>query len=238
MAQRLHKKLWGDEVATPVDPYTRRIEQPVIPEEEINRENYVEALDARELPVLGLDVPLGTWEMDSFIPTTTLTETVAIHRAVHQAFVEVTEGVEPAEPAVESAEESQPQWLEDGLSGQGWVQTPVENLDVKFAIVKRILQLTGQKVPDATTSRAKTIADILEPLITRPKPKKLAEELAMVDELVALPNVKLHPTKVRRSDKERVIGRALPRHEEHDHVYEGIDVRVKPFKGHVTFKRT
>lgn len=73
-------------------------------------------------------------DLNSFIPTTTLTETVAIHRAVHQAFVEVTEGVEPAEPAVESAEESQPQWLEDGLSGQGWVQTPVENLDVKFAV--------------------------------------------------------------------------------------------------------
>lgn len=67
MAQRLHKKLWGNEVPTPADPYTRRTEQPVIPEEEINRENYIEALDARELPILGLDVPLGTWEMDRYI---------------------------------------------------------------------------------------------------------------------------------------------------------------------------
>ncbi|KAF8250993.1 hypothetical protein K440DRAFT_659208 [Wilcoxina mikolae CBS 423.85] len=320
--ERIRRRLWGSDTPPgPEDPYSRRV-APVekVAEDEVDRSNYVEAIDARGLPILGLDEPSGTWEVDSFIPETVVWETEAVHRALHRAVVEtftlhlngrnaaeelaidtpvstdLTEGVnisvaengearfeypaatveaeilkslEPppegervadqvvkeeksnmetevieqeevnvaGEEAVSKAtEEPRPTWLEEGLANSGWVQLPLTNLELKFAIVKRVFQLTGQKVPDAVTSQAKTVADILTLLVTPPKAKKLWEELAQIDELVTLPNVKLFSSRIRPMDKERVIGRAIPRDEVQDHVYEGIDTRDKVWKGHVVYR--
>ncbi|KAF8535967.1 ribosomal subunit 39S-domain-containing protein [Trichophaea hybrida] len=318
--ERIRRRLWGsDRPPGPEDPYSRRV-APVekVAEDEVDRSNYVEAIDARGLPILGLDEPSGTWEVDSFIPDTIVRETEAVHRALHRAVVEtftlhlngrnaaeelaidtpvpadLTEGVnisvadngearfeypaatveaeilkslEPPpegervvgqvkeeksnvktevieeeinvtrEEAVSKAtEEPRPTWLEESLANAGWVQLPLTNLEIIFAIVKRVFQLTGQKVPDAVTSQAKTVADILTPLVTPPKAKKLWEELAQIDELVTLPNVKLFSSRIRPMDKERVIGRAIARDEVQDHVYEGIDTRDKVWKGHVVYR--
>lgn len=76
----------------------------------------------------------------------------------------------------------------------------------------------------------------MTPLITPPKPMKLWEELAQMDELAMLPNVKVFSSRIRPMDKERVIGRAIPRDEVQDHVYEGIDMWEKVWKGHVVFR--
>ncbi|KAA8895357.1 ribosomal subunit 39S-domain-containing protein [Sphaerosporella brunnea] len=374
LPERLRRKLWGTE--TPpgsTDPYHKPA-------------GYVEATDARGLQILGLDTPLGVWEIDSFAPAEPVRDTEAMHRALHRAVVEtytlhlngtnpagyfsidtpvaeerasdrvnvtVTEtgevkfeflgpevegrilsSVEPvaveeavkeeqeviaeeeeatpseseaaeaapevvaegsteavaeaapeavaeaaseavaeaaSEVAAEAASEAvaeaasevaaeavveaetveaaaevqeefaepielaRPQWLDQGLQGEGWVKLPLTQNDLKFAIVKRVLQLTGQKVPDAVVSQATTVADILKPLITAPPPKKLAEAL-LNSELATLPNVKVYPSKVRPLDKERVIGRARPYEQVLDYKYEGIDEPLPVFRGHIKYR--
>ena len=101
-------------------------------------------------------------------------------------------------------------------------------------ICKRILQLTGQRVPDAAVSLATKVSDFLPALVTPPKLKKLADELAQT-ELAELPNVKMFASRIRPLDKERVIGRARPIEKVIDHTYKGIDTPQKVFKGHVVF---
>ena len=93
-------------------------------------------------------------------------------------------------------------------------------------------------VPDHITSQAKTVADLLQPLITPEKPKRLAEELAQNEELVSLPNVKLFDSRLRPYDKEKLLGRAIPREVSEYYVYEGIDesLKHKPWKGHVVYR--
>ena len=93
-------------------------------------------------------------------------------------------------------------------------------------------------VPDHIASRATTVADLLQPLITPEKPKRLADELAQNEELVSLPNVKLFDSRLRPYDKEKLLGRAIPREVTQDYIYEGIDesLRQKPWKGHVVYR--
>lgn len=101
--------------------------------------------------------------------------------------------------------------------------------------MKRVLQLTGQKVPDAIVSQAKVVGEFLTPLVTPPKAKKLADELAE-SPAVELPNVKVFASRIRPMDKERKIGRARPIVEVVDYKYKGIDEQLKGFRGHVVYR--
>jgi hypothetical protein len=78
-----------------------------VAEDEVDRSNYAEALDARGLPIVGLEEASGIWEVDrylsplpsplshwvmlisdSFVLEVVVRETEAIHRALHRAVVE------------------------------------------------------------------------------------------------------------------------------------------------------
>lgn len=107
--ERLRRRLWGSDTPLgPTDPYSRRA-APVeeVAEDEVDRSNYAEALDARGLPIVGLEEASGIWEVDrylsplpsllshwvmlisdSFVLEVVVRETEAIHRALHHAVVE------------------------------------------------------------------------------------------------------------------------------------------------------
>jgi hypothetical protein len=89
--------------------------------------------------------------------------------------------------------------------------------------MKRLVHLAGRRLPGRTTTQSRTIADLIISLVAPPKPKRLADELAQIDNLVELPNVKLFASRIRPLDKERVIGRARPLEKVVDYEYHGID---------------
>ncbi|CAG8955998.1 hypothetical protein HYFRA_00008854 [Hymenoscyphus fraxineus] len=91
--------------------------------------------------------------------------------------------------------------------GTTWLKVPIEDLEVKFAIIKRMMQLTGARFPDSAIQSAKSVETILSHLIKPPKPTKLAEALTQNPELLNLPNVSISQHKVTYHDKERNIGR-------------------------------
>ncbi|KAH8663134.1 ribosomal subunit 39S-domain-containing protein [Tricladium varicosporioides] len=88
-----------------------------------------------------------------------------------------------------------------------WLQISVENPDVKFAVIKRTLQLTGAKVPDAAIRSAKTAKALLSHLITPPKPRKLIDALAQQQDLLNLPNVRVYSQRITPIDREKEVGR-------------------------------
>ncbi|KAH8146393.1 uncharacterized protein LAJ45_09586 [Morchella importuna] len=237
---------------------------------------YVEALDARDLPVVGLDPALEEWDVPVFITNTKFTSPSALVRAVHRAVIEVhtpllnglpasafssrytgpeqltprvritvsssgggdavfdfrspeieqdilatleggAEGAEvrayseeevyPAEQQ-QGEEEEQAEWVVEGLERRGWAALGVKE-EVRFALVKRVAQLTGVRMLDAEAGAVKTVAELLEHLETKTKPKKLFEIIAQTP-LPDLPNVKVYETRLRPWDKERMIGRERP----------------------------
>ncbi|CAG8977894.1 hypothetical protein HYALB_00001771 [Hymenoscyphus albidus] len=94
-----------------------------------------------------------------------------------------------------------------GSWGTTWLQVPIKDLEVKFAIIKRMMQLTGARFPDSAIQSAKSVENILSYLIKPPKPTKLAEAITQNPELLNLPNVSISQHKVTYHDKERNIGR-------------------------------
>ena len=65
--ERVRRKLWGtDSPPGPEDPYRRLPEQPVIEDDDIDRSKYVQAIDGRSLPIVGLDQPLAGWEVPRY----------------------------------------------------------------------------------------------------------------------------------------------------------------------------
>ncbi|KAI5852462.1 hypothetical protein DFP73DRAFT_522561 [Morchella snyderi] len=268
--ERLRSKLWRPGAVPQPQPEEGAAEQLAAPaaKKPSDIPGYVEALDARDLPVVGLDPALEEWDVPVFITNTRFTSRPALVRAVHRAVVEVhtpllnglpasafstaytgpeqlTPGVRiqvsPASgdavfdfcsPEVEqgilsaqaageiraySEEEVYPSgqrvkehagWVTEGLERRGWAALRVKE-EVRFALVKRVTQLTGVRVLDADASALETVAELLEHLETKPKPKKLFEIIAETP-LPQLPNVKVYETRVRPWDKERMIGRERP----------------------------
>ncbi|KAI5285873.1 hypothetical protein KEM52_002242, partial [Ascosphaera acerosa] len=94
--------------------------------------------------------------------------------------------------------------------------------DLKFALLKRVSQLSGHLFPDSQLSRLTTLRRVLAHLhaASRPAPKKLAERLLGasggrknreerqgVASLASLPNVRVSPRKVSISQRETEVGR-------------------------------
>ncbi|KND86943.1 hypothetical protein TOPH_08420 [Tolypocladium ophioglossoides CBS 100239] len=78
---------------------------------------------------------------------------------------------------------------------------------VKFALRKRLYQLTGNLIPDAKLGAARTVKHILTLASKQPKPPKLAQLLSRRSDLQQLPNIKLHSRKIGPIDKEVAVGR-------------------------------
>ncbi|TVY16438.1 hypothetical protein LARI1_G005550 [Lachnellula arida] len=88
-----------------------------------------------------------------------------------------------------------------------WLQVSVEDPEIKFAILKRTLQLTGVRVPDSAIRSTRTAQSILSHLVTPPKPRKLIQALEQKEELITLPNVSVFAKRVTPIHKEKSIGR-------------------------------
>jgi len=83
----------------------------------------------------------------------------------------------------------------------------VEPVLIKTQIVKRIMQMTGHRIPDPAISNARTIGDLYNPLKTREPAKKLVDtpELTKVNQNA--PNVIVHSRRRTTIHKEKAIGR-------------------------------
>jgi hypothetical protein len=86
-----------------------------------------------------------------------------------------------------------------------WRQVPLTDPEIKFAVLKRVLQLTGIRIPDSAIQPSKTAGNFLSHLIKPPKPRKLAE--AIPPQLKGLRNVKVSKERVTPIHKEQQVGR-------------------------------
>ncbi|KAI9887950.1 MAG: hypothetical protein M1823_000207 [Watsoniomyces obsoletus] len=91
--------------------------------------------------------------------------------------------------------------------GDSWLAIPLKDMSIKFAVVKRVMQLTGTRIADPAIAQIDSVGSLHAQLIRPPPPTKLAQALLDNDHLTSLPNVKVFPRRVTPIDKERVVGR-------------------------------
>ncbi|MCJ1310779.1 hypothetical protein MMC25_004446 [Agyrium rufum] len=110
-----------------------------------------------------------------------------------------------------TSSEVQEPFAEEGLASplndETWKAVQLTSLPLRFAVVKRVMQLTGRRIPDPIITKIATAEDILEHLVTKPKPKKLAEALAVHEALTQLPNVQIKDRRFTPIDREKEVGR-------------------------------
>ncbi len=73
--------------------------------------------------------------------------------------------------------------------------------------IKRVVQLTGARIPDPAISQLHLARHVLTAVKQDPKPKKLAEILLARSDLMALPNVEIYDRRYTPIDKEKELGR-------------------------------
>ncbi|PTB69183.1 hypothetical protein BBK36DRAFT_1134700 [Trichoderma citrinoviride] len=87
-----------------------------------------------------------------------------------------------------------------------WKNIALDN-PLRFALRKRLYQLTGILIPDAKLAAANTAKHILTLAARDPKPLKLAQVLERRNAFADLTNVKVHDRRVGPIDKEVAVGR-------------------------------
>ncbi|KAL7817547.1 hypothetical protein V8C44DRAFT_321012 [Trichoderma aethiopicum] len=117
----------------------------------------------------------------------------------------LTSEVEEAEPSttsltVEEAREMIKSW------DSSWKNITLDN-PLRFALRKRLYQLSGVLIPDAKLAAANTAKHILTLAARDPKPLKLAQVLEKRNAFGELANVKVHERRVGPIDKEVAVGR-------------------------------
>ncbi|KAI9839793.1 MAG: hypothetical protein M1837_001992 [Sclerophora amabilis] len=110
---------------------------------------------------------------------------------------------------LEEAKQKHLQGLDQQIASwdRAWLSVPLTSPDIKFAVLKRTLRLTGHRISDPTISTLTTVSSLLAQLIKPPKPKKLAEILVADDKLQQLPNLQIHDRRVTPIDREKAVGR-------------------------------
>ncbi|KAI9656696.1 MAG: hypothetical protein M1829_000382 [Trizodia sp. TS-e1964] len=88
-----------------------------------------------------------------------------------------------------------------------WLETEFTESHVKLAIIKRIIQLTGLRIPDPIIQQSINVKSLLENLLTLSKPQKLAAKLKENSKIVNLPNLTIFDRRITPIDKEKKIGR-------------------------------
>ena len=69
------------------------------------------------------------------------------------------------------------------------------------------MQLTGARIADPVIGRIKLVADLVDHLSEKPKPKRLAEQLLAQSALANMPNVQILDRRHTPIDKEKEVGR-------------------------------
>ncbi|KAF2993087.1 hypothetical protein E8E14_000723 [Neopestalotiopsis sp. 37M] len=88
-----------------------------------------------------------------------------------------------------------------------WTHISLADPFFKFAITKRIFQLTGQLIPDHKLAAITNVSSLLATLSKPPKPKTLTEDIQKHgQQLVRLSNVAFSPKQVTRGDKAKASG--------------------------------
>ncbi|KAI1654915.1 ribosomal subunit 39S-domain-containing protein [Daldinia decipiens] len=104
-----------------------------------------------------------------------------------------------------SAEEAQK--YKDAWS-HGWKAVSLSDPRIKFAVTKRIFQLTGQLIRDHQLSSIADVRSLLHAVQKPPKLKTLTQEIQeRRQDLVQLPNVSFATKRVTRGDREKAVGR-------------------------------
>ncbi|KAI0509749.1 ribosomal subunit 39S-domain-containing protein [Xylaria bambusicola] len=89
-----------------------------------------------------------------------------------------------------------------------WKSISLADPRIRFAITKRIFQLTGHRVPDHQLPSITSVQTLLHSLKKPPKPATFTQELqTRHPDLLTLPNVTVAPKRVTRGDKEIALGR-------------------------------
>ncbi|KAI0855467.1 ribosomal subunit 39S-domain-containing protein [Xylaria cubensis] len=89
-----------------------------------------------------------------------------------------------------------------------WKTISLTDPRIRFAVTKRVFQLTGQLVPDHQLPSITTVQALLRVLKKPPKPATLNEEIQKRHpDLLELPNVTVAAKRVTRGDKEKALGR-------------------------------
>ncbi|OTA56594.1 hypothetical protein K449DRAFT_375345 [Hypoxylon sp. EC38] len=107
-----------------------------------------------------------------------------------------------------------------------WKTASLSDPRLKFAVTKRIFQLTGQLVHDHQLSNISDVRSLLHVVQTPPKPKTLTQEIQeRRQDLVQLPNVSIATKRITRGDREKALGRFKLIEEE-------LKKRDLPLEGH------
>ncbi|KAK6539921.1 hypothetical protein TWF694_008756 [Orbilia ellipsospora] len=94
--------------------------------------------------------------------------------------------------------------------GDEWLDMTLGGTSLKFAVVKRSMQLTGLPLTDPVINSITKVGQLVAQfhrIAAHGDRERLAEKLTEDQELTDLPNVSLHPYQLRFTDKERAIGR-------------------------------
>ncbi|KAK8121183.1 hypothetical protein PG999_005303 [Apiospora kogelbergensis] len=93
-------------------------------------------------------------------------------------------------------------------SDHSWKGASLLEARVKFAVIKRVMQLTGHVVPDQKLAEIATARGLLATLQKPPKPKTFSQEIeTKKQDLISLPNVAFSPKRVTRGHKDMALGR-------------------------------
>ncbi|KAK7699813.1 hypothetical protein SLS64_011425 [Diaporthe eres] len=90
---------------------------------------------------------------------------------------------------------------------EGWKKISLHDAQLKFAVTKRILQLTGHPIPDSKLPSIHTAGNLVALLVKPEPPTKVAEALEQQGELTNLPNVRVHATRRTPVHKHQEVGR-------------------------------
>lgn len=74
-------------------------------------------------------------------------------------------------------------------------------------VLKRVMQLTGHRLPDPSIQHIATTKSLLSHLIKKPPPKKLVDKLLRIPALAQLPNVEIYGKRYTGVDREEDVGR-------------------------------
>ncbi|KAG9233877.1 ribosomal subunit 39S-domain-containing protein [Amylocarpus encephaloides] len=88
-----------------------------------------------------------------------------------------------------------------------WLETSVEDLDLKFSILKRVTQLTGIRIADTAIQPSNTVKTLLSHLVKPPKPDKLIDALGDNQALKHIPNLFITGKKITSYDRQTMLGR-------------------------------
>ncbi|EPS43275.1 hypothetical protein H072_2754 [Dactylellina haptotyla CBS 200.50] len=94
--------------------------------------------------------------------------------------------------------------------GDEWMGMTLGGERLKFAVVKRTMQLTGLPLTDPVINDISTVGQLVKRfhrIAAQADTERLAPALAENEQLVENPNVTLHQYQLRFTDKERAIGR-------------------------------